>query len=197
MLAYLSKGQPTKWPDYITQCQQILNAAVHETTGEQPHYLMFNRHAPRFIGITLPQVDDEIDIGVALEVVKQTSRDNSRKWLARANLGRKEQTVSVGDLVWVKKEQISSSIERKLGIKWIGPYKVKEVKQGGVSYDLENTFSGDTLHRAADKLKRFVGDEGYIVDMSEIVLPSEDEDDMEEPRTARQRRPVRRYVEEC
>ena len=76
------------------------------------------------------------------------------------------------DLVWVKKEQISSSIEWKLGIKWISPYKVKEVKHGGVSYDLENTFSGDTIHRAVDKLKRFVGDEGYIVDMSEIVLLS-------------------------
>ena len=53
-----------------------------------------------------------------------------------------------------------------------------------MSYELENTFSGDTIHRAADKLKRFVGDGGYLVDMSEIVLPSEDEDDSEEPRRA-------------
>ena len=68
-------------------------------------------------------------------------------------MGRKDQTVDVGDLVWVKKEQVSSSIERKLGIKWIGPFKVKKVTQGGVSYELENTFSGDTIHRAADKLK--------------------------------------------
>ena len=101
VLASLSKGQPTKWPDYLTQCQQILNAAVHETIGEQPYYLMFNRHAPRFVRMTLPQVDDEIDISVALDVVKQTSRNNSRKWLARANMGRKDQTVDVGDLMWV------------------------------------------------------------------------------------------------
>ena len=76
---------------------------MHEITEEQLHYLMFNRHASRFIGTTLPQVDDEIDISVALEVMKQTSRDNSRKWLARENMGRKDQTVDVGDLVWVKK----------------------------------------------------------------------------------------------
>ena len=112
-------------------------------------------------------------------------------------MGRKDQTVDVGDLVWVKKEQVSSSIERILGIKWIGPFKVKKVAQGEVSYELENTFSGDTIHRATDKLKQLVGDGGYVVDMSEVVLPFEDEDDTEEPHRARQQRPMRRYLEEC
>ena len=46
-------------------------------------------------------------------------------------------------------------------------------------------------------MKRFVGDEGYVVDLNEIVVPSEDEDEGEEPRRgARQRRPVRRFIEE-
>ena len=76
----------------------VLNVAVHETTGEQLHYLMFHHHTPRFVGTTLPQIDDEIDINVALDVVRQTSRENSRKWLARANVGRRDQTVDVGDL---------------------------------------------------------------------------------------------------
>ena len=196
VLASVSKGQPTKWAEYLTTCQQILNSAVHETTGEQPHYLMFNRHAPRIVGMTLPQVDDEIDVKFALDVVRQTSRMNSRKWLARANEGRKDQTVGIGDLVWVKKEQFSSTMERKLGVKWIGPYKVTQVAQGGVSYELENTFTGDTIHRASDKLKRFVAGEGYIVDMSEVMVPSDEEGDIEEPRGARARRPVRRYIEE-
>ena len=197
VLASLSKGQPTKWPEHLTQCQQVLNSAVHETTGEQPHYLMFNRHAPRFVGSLLPQVDDETDTSFALDVVRQTSQDNSRKWLRRANVGRREQMVEIGDLVWVRKEQFSSTMERKLGIKWIGPYKVTKVAQGGVSYVLENTFTGDTIHRASDKIKRFVGDENYLVDMSEIVVPSDDdEEEVVEPRGARPRRPVRRYIEE-
>ena len=158
---------------------------------------MFHRHAPRFVGTTLPQMDDEIDINVTLDAVRQTSRENSRKWLARANVGRRDQTVDIDDLVWIRKEQISSSMERKLGIKWIGPYKVKKVLQGGVSYELENTFSDDTFHRAPDKIKRFVGDEGYMVDLNEIVVSSEDEDEGEEPRRgARQRRHVRRFIEE-
>ena len=89
VLACLAKGQPHRWSNYLTQCQQILNAAVHETTGEQPHYLMFNRHAPTYVGTTLPQVDDDIDVNVALDAVRQTSRERGRKWLARANMGRK------------------------------------------------------------------------------------------------------------
>lgn len=197
VLASLGKGQPYKWSDHLTQCQQILNAAVHEATGEQPYYLMFRRHAPRYVGTTLPQVDDEIDINIALEAVKDTFRENIRKWLARANMGRKDQRVEVDDLVWVKQEQTSSSMERKLGLKWIGPFKVKRVTLGGVSYELENVFTGVTIRRAADKLKRYVGDDRYLLEMEEVVLPSDGEEEMEEPRRARQRRPVRRYVEEC
>ena len=200
VLATLGKGQPHKWSDHLIKCQQILNAAVHESTGEQPYYLMFNRHAPRYVGTTLPQADDEIDLSAALEAVKQTSRTNNRKWLARKNIGRKDQTVSVGDLVWVKKEQIGTAAERKLGLKWVGPYKVKKVILEGVSYELENMFNGTTLRRAADKLKSYYGGEGYLVDMEEIVLPSEDEEEEEEalpaPREARVRRPVRRFIEE-
>ena len=197
VLACLGKGQPHKWSDHLTQCQQILNASIHEVHGEQPYYLMFNRHAPRFVGTTLPQVDDERDSNVALEAVRQTSRANSRKWLARANIGRKDNRVEINDLVWVKKEQTGTVMEKKLGTRWTGPFKVKKVALGGVSYELENVFNGKRITRAADKIKLYLGGEGYIVEMEEIVLPSDDEEEEEEPRPARQRRPVRRYVEEC
>ncbi len=43
VLTTLCKGQPTRWPKYIKKCQRILNSAIHEATGEQPYYLMFNR----------------------------------------------------------------------------------------------------------------------------------------------------------
>lgn len=141
---------------------------VHETTGEQPCFLFFRRHAPRYVGTTLPQVDDEIDINTALEAVRQSSRRNSRKWLARANIGRKDQRVEVDDLVWIKREQFGSSADRKLGLKWIGPCRVKKVNLDGVSYEVENVFNGKILHRAADRLRRYVSDEGYVVDMKEI-----------------------------
>ncbi|MPC17362.1 Pro-Pol polyprotein [Portunus trituberculatus] len=111
VFASLSKCQPAKLPEFLTQCHQVLNAAVHEITREQPYYLMFNCHAHRFIGTTLPQVNDEIDISFNLDVARQTSKENS----GESKCGeKKDQSVDIGDLVWVKKEQINPSKERKL-----------------------------------------------------------------------------------
>ncbi len=57
VLTTLCKGQPAMWPRYIKKCQKVLNGAVHEATGEQPHFLMFNRRLPRLVGVELPQQD--------------------------------------------------------------------------------------------------------------------------------------------
>lgn len=111
VLASLGKGQPYKWSNHLTRCQQILNVAIHEATGEQPYYLMFRHHTPRYVGTTLPQEDDEIDINIALDAVRQMSRENTRKWLPQLNMGRKDQKIEVDYLVWVKREQVSSSVE--------------------------------------------------------------------------------------
>ncbi len=131
ILVALCKGQPSKWPQYIKQCQRVINGAVHETTGEQPYFLMFNRRPPRMIGIELPLLDQDSDLAVALELVKRTNREQAKKWRNKANKGRREQRVAVDTLVWVKREYTTSLSDRKLGVKWIGPYKVKEVLREG------------------------------------------------------------------
>ncbi len=53
VLATLCRGHPHRWPNYLRQCQTVLNAAVHETTGEQPFYLIFSRYAPRSVNCSL------------------------------------------------------------------------------------------------------------------------------------------------
>ncbi len=65
VLTTLCKGQPTRWPQYIKKCQRILNEAVHEATGERPHFLMFNRRANRSIGTELPQISQGSELEVA------------------------------------------------------------------------------------------------------------------------------------
>ncbi len=79
ILTALCKGQPSKWPQYIKQCQRIINGAVHETTGEQPYFLMFNRKAPRMVGIELPQMEQDSNLSVAMELVKETNREQAKK----------------------------------------------------------------------------------------------------------------------
>ncbi len=122
LLTTLCKGQPAMWPRYLKKCQRVLNSAVHEATGEQPHFLMFNRRLPRLIGVELPQLRQNTDLEVVLEVVKRTNIDQARKWRSRANIGRKNQRVEVDQLVWVKKDYTTSVGDRKLGVKWVGPY---------------------------------------------------------------------------
>ena len=117
VLSVLCKGQPVRWMNYLTKCQTVLNSAVHETTGEQPYYLMFSRHPPRNIGVNLPQISDEPDVQAAHEAVAQTNQAMARKWRDKANRGRKDQKVDVDDLVWVKKETAASVLHRKLSRK--------------------------------------------------------------------------------
>ncbi len=61
ILSTLCKGYPLKWPQYITSCQTVMNQAVHTSTGVQPYFAFFSRHAPRSVGASLPSVDGEKD----------------------------------------------------------------------------------------------------------------------------------------
>lgn len=63
---------------------------MHEITGEQPHYLMFHRRAPRRIEVKLPQLDQDKDITAALETVRKTNQEKANTWRAKANVGRKK-----------------------------------------------------------------------------------------------------------
>ena len=92
---------------------------------------------------------------------------------------------------------MSSYVEKKLGIKWLGPYKITEVMRDGSAYVLENTFDGKQIQRAAEKIKKYVGQDRLLVDQEEVLMPPEEEEEEEEKRQPRQRRPPGRYVEEC
>lgn len=88
ILATLCMDQPSKWPHYLKQCQRVINNAVHETTGEQPYYLMFHRTAPRRVTAALSTLDQDANVEVPLATVR-TNGEQSRKYLERANI-RKE-----------------------------------------------------------------------------------------------------------
>ncbi len=99
--------------------------------------------------------------------------------------------------MWVRKDYTTSLNDRKLGIKWIGPYKVKEVLRQGGAYRLENVFDGVMLQRAADEVKPYAGRKGVLVQPREVFCQEDNEQEEEvEPRPVRERRPPRRYGEE-
>ncbi len=122
--------------------------------------------------------------------------EQARKRRDRANLGRKNRRVEEGQLVWVKKDYTFSVNDRKLGVKWIGPYKVKEVLRQGGAYRLENVFDGVMVQREADKVKPYVGREGVFVQTQEVFGQEDSGQEEEvETRPVRARRPPERYGE--
>ncbi len=94
------------------------------------------------IGVELPQLKQDADLDMAIEVVKQTNLQQSGKWRNRANCSRQNQQVEKDHLVWVKKDYTTSLGDRKFGLKWVGPYRVKEVIREGGAYKLEDVFEG-------------------------------------------------------
>ncbi len=51
---------------------------MHEATGEQAHFIMFNRRLLRLVGVELPQLRQDADLEVVMEVVKKTGLDQAR-----------------------------------------------------------------------------------------------------------------------
>ena len=190
VLANLCKGQPTRWPNHLKECQRVINSAVHEATGVQPHFAFFGRHAPRLISARLPDISDDTDPSVAHTVIKETNKEMSRKWRDKANLKRMNKTVDVNDLVWVKREQYEPGTNRKLSTKWKGPYKVLESRRDGNTYVLENVFDGTKIQRASDEVKKYMSKDRVLVEPEEIVVLEEEEEVI----PPRERRPPRRYV---
>ena len=195
ILASLCAGYPLRWPQYLAACQTALNGAVHLTTGAQPFFAFFGRHAPRRIGAPLPSVDGGAEgMDVAHEVIMQSHLTLTRRSRETANRWRKNQAVSVGTLVWVRRETALPGTCRKLNPKWDGPYRVVSVFRDGGGYLLENVHSGQKLQRAAEKVKPCEGQEEWLVSPPEVPSVEEEENEPPPPRT---RRPPRRLIEEC
>ncbi len=93
VLPTLYKGHPARWPWYVKKCQKVINNSIHESTGEQPYFLMFRRRQPRMIGVELLQLVQDADLDMAIEVVKQTKLRQATKWRDRLKWGRQNQRV--------------------------------------------------------------------------------------------------------
>lgn len=99
----------------------------------------------------LTQTDKASYMNIVLETVRRNSRHRTSQWRDTANLSRKKQKVAVGQLVWAKRDYTTSLGKRKLGMKWIGPFKVKEELANGNSYRVENVFDGTVIQITIDK----------------------------------------------
>ena len=195
LLAALCNGHPLHWPKHLTQCQQIMNTAIHTSTNTTPYFAFFGRHPSRSLGLPVVSSEND-DVLEAHRLIQETQRAMTQKYRDVANRGRKNQSVSVGTLVWVKRETVVPGTSRKLNPKWTGPFRVEEVIRNGSAYILVHPITGQRLQRAADKLKVHYGSDEWIL-QPRSEEPEQDPDEDVEPLPPRIRRPPRRLITEC
>ena len=94
----------------------------------------------------MPEVSGTSDeLVLAHKLLQKTHLNMMRKFRAVANRRRRNQSVEVDSLVWVKAETVMPGISSKLQVHWIGPYKVKESIRDGSAYIVVNVFDGVEL----------------------------------------------------
>ena len=194
VLTALCKGHPLRWPTVLAQCQQILNQSVHTSTAQQPYFAFFSRYAPRLAAGPLPEVEgDEEGRAEAHTLLQETQRKMCRRSRDIANRGRANQRVEVDTLVLVRNEVPLAGTCKKLNLRWWGPFRVKTVLRDGGAYILENVFNGQILQRTAEKVKPYWEKGEWVMSPQEFYAP----EPVTEPVPARERRPPKRYIEEC
>ena len=137
MLGTMSEKQKTDWKAHVPSFTHAFNAAVHESTGFSPFYLMFGRH-PRlaidaFLGIRSSEErkshQDYVDrlkdrMADAYQNASEEARQKGRKYKWYYDHGVRYSVLEPGDRVLVKKVGIKG--KHKLADIWeASPYLVK------------------------------------------------------------------------
>ena len=163
MLGTMSEKQKTDWKAHVPSFTHAYNAAVHESTGFSPFYLMFGRH-PRlaidaFLGIRSSEErkshQDYVDklkdrMADAYQNASEEARQKGRKYKRYYDHGVRYSVLEPGDRVLVKKVGIKG--KHKLADIWeASPYFVKSQPMPDIPVYLvqkeNSTNKPRTLHR--------------------------------------------------
>ncbi|KAK3880952.1 hypothetical protein Pcinc_014602 [Petrolisthes cinctipes] len=159
--------------------EKTLNEAVHTSLGTSPFFAFYGRHPNRELGeLQFPEDEDCAGrLNVKL-LLKETLHRMTSKYLRQANEGRKNNSITAGELVWVYLEESLPGTASKLNRKWEGPYKIIRNIDGGRAYELENVFDGTILRRAGDKIKRYVERNTLLRTVEQKFLTKEEEEEV-------------------
>ncbi|KAL6490487.1 hypothetical protein MHYP_G00008320 [Metynnis hypsauchen] len=149
LLCTLSHEQKTRWPDYLPQLVFSYNSAVHQSTGESPHFLMFGQEPQLPIDFLLGRVETVEGGGICdwvqehqrrLQVAFEGARERLQA-AAQHRKGRHDQFVKpnpldVGQLVYLRDNSVRG--RNKIQDAWSAVvYKVVRAPEpGGVVYSV-------------------------------------------------------------
>ena len=191
--AYVSYHQDD-WDDRLTLCEIATNSAVQTSTGYSPFYLNYGEE----VSLPLTQAMQHAASNnneSALQLVQSLHDDLE---LARSNVEKAQQTQAfyadqhrrdvtfeVGERVLLSTDHIKNDRPtQKLSPKFIGPFKIIEAYDNGVTYKLElphllkklhNVFHVSKLRKYVDGLEQFPSRPNTITKPPAEIVDGEDE----------------------
>ncbi|KAL7878192.1 hypothetical protein SRHO_G00048350 [Serrasalmus rhombeus] len=160
LLRTLSHEQKTRWPDYLPQLVFSYNSAVHQSTGESSHFLMFGQEPQLPIDFLLGRVE-AVEGGGICDWVQghqrrlQVAFEGARERLQAAAQSRKERydqfvkpnPLELGQLVYVRDNSVRGRNKFQDAWSAVVHKVVRAPEPGGVVYSVSPLQDPDRVHR--------------------------------------------------
>jgi hypothetical protein len=155
----------TNWKEWLSVIEMHYNSDVHESTGKTP-YEMNGVDWRDAWAMALRKPNSMIQREGALDILQgiKTTWEDARQVMLKqrelqkkyADQKRREEKYEPGDLVMLSTENLTVG-RGKLSDRYVGPFRVAEVRENGVNVKLELPEEFARLHPVfhVEKLKRF------------------------------------------
>ena len=148
------RAKHTEWPLYVQKVEEWLNSTTHESTGFTPYELIKGTRPPRILEqlSEYPPEDQTIDMNVKIQLANESLLTKGERRKQRHDAKGKWTKYEEGQLVLVKRHDLSSAQDKeikKFFLLYEGPYEVIEVKMHNayaVSYTHLDVYKRQSLH---------------------------------------------------
>ena len=132
----------SEWPLYVKKVESWLNSTAHESTGYTPHELIKGTRPLRILEqlFDYPPESEKADVSIKIRLANENLLSKGEQRKRRHDAKGKWMKYEVGQLVLVRRHDLSSAQDKeikKFFLLYEGPYEVIEVKMKN-SYVLQN-----------------------------------------------------------
>ena len=123
----------SEWPLYVRKVETWLNSTTHESTGYTPHELIKGTRPPRILEqlFDYPSESTPMDVSIKIRLANENLLSKGERRKNRHDTRGKWMKYEIGQLVLVKRHDLSNAQEKeikKFFLLYEGPYEVIEIK---------------------------------------------------------------------
>jgi transposase InsO family protein len=166
MLSMYAEKYPAEWPSFLPFVLYAYRTAIHGTTGDTPHFLLYGYDAPypfdpdHNASRNLTPKQDEYrrhlveQITNARKLVFETLKREAERARTKTNANRKDHKLGIGDIVMWQAGSKPKNVPAKWWHPWVGPFRITK-RRGPVTYEIEHLLApGITKNVHMKRLKR-------------------------------------------